>query len=155
VAHRLHSPMAMPLALARSLPNAAISVTEPPPIRETDLDRILKLIPTEILAFYTAAVPIAPQVPWRLFPFVLFLLGLLLVPVVLFLDGRNTNQPAYWPQYVIRTLAFVAWANAISWPFSAWMDGADLNWLRSLAVLIVPLLGALFVRIGQPTTPSP
>jgi hypothetical protein len=145
----------MPLALAGLSPTSApVATTEPPPIHETDLDRILKLIPTEILAFYTAAVPIAPQVPWRFFPFVLFLAGLLLVPIVLFLDGRNTNQPARWPQYLIRVLAFVAWANAISWPFSPWANGSDLDWLRSFSVLIIPLLGALFVRGSQSTAPS-
>jgi hypothetical protein len=145
----------MPLALAGPSRRSAALTTNPPPIRETDLDRILKLIPTEIIAFYTAAVPITPQVPWRLFPFALFLFGLLLVPLVLYLDGRNTHQHARWPQYVIRTLAFVAWANAISWPFSPWMDGVSLDWLRSLSVLIVPLLGALLLRGAQLTTPSP
>lgn len=144
----------MPLALAGLSRTSAVAATGPPPIRETDLDRILKLIPTEILAFYTAAVPIAPQVPWRFFPFVLFLVGLLLVPIVLFLDGHNTNQLARWPQYLIRVLAFVAWANAISWPFSPWTNGADLDWLRSFAVLIIPLVGALFVRSGRSSTPS-
>lgn len=147
----------MPLALARTSVPSIAAVVEPPPIRETDLDRILKLIPTEIIALYTAAVPIAPQVPWRLFPFALFVVCLLLVPVVLFLDGRNTSQPARWPQYVVRTLAFFAWANAISWPFSPWIVGDDLNWVRSLAVVIVPLIGALLLRgdRAMPSTPSP
>ncbi|NVB79115.1 MAG: hypothetical protein HOV81_12010 [Kofleriaceae bacterium] len=140
----------MPLAL--HTPTA--KTVGPPPIRETDLDRILKLIPTEILAFYTAAVPISPQVPWKLFPFALFVTGLVLVPLVLFLDGRNTSQPASPAQYVVRILAFAAWAMAISWPFSAWSSGEDLNWVRSLAVLIVPLIGALVLRGDKLPTPS-
>lgn len=144
----------MPLALAMSSPRSRIEEPAPPPIRETDLDRILKLIPTEILAFYTAAVPVVPQVPWRLFPFVLFLVGLLLVPLVLFLDGRNTSQPARWPQYVMRMLAFAAWAVAVSWPFSPWSSSDNLSWLRSLAVLIVPLVGGLVLRGDAPTSPS-
>lgn len=145
----------MPLAL---LPGPtgrthASVAPEPPPIKETDLDRILKLIPTEILAFYTAAVPITPQVPWRYFSFALFLAGLVLVPVVLFLDGQSTGVKATWPQYIVRMLAFVAWAIAISWPFSAWSTGEDLNWLRTLAVLVVPLSGSLLLRGGNGATP--
>src|SRR6476469_9934201 len=107
----------MPLALARSSQAAtrasvaASSPPTPPPIQQTDLDALLKLVPTEVLGFYTAAVAIVPQdgVP----AFALFLIGLVLVPVVLFLDGRLTKTPARWPQYVVRTLAFVTWANAI------------------------------------------
>lgn len=112
------------------------------------------MIPTEVLAFYTAAVPIAAQVPWRLFPLVLFLVGLLLVPLVLYLDGQHTGQPARWSQYVMRTLAFAAWAIAISWPFSPWSTSESLSWLRSLAVLIVPLVGALVLRGDRPPTPT-
>jgi len=144
----------MPLALCQPSGPALASAVLPPPVRETDLDRILKLIPTEILAFYTAAAPIVPQVPGRLFPFVLFVAGVVLVPVVLFLDGRNTGERARWPQYVLRTLAFVAWANAISWPFSPWTSGTDLDWLRSLAVLVIPLAGARLVRGGALGAPQ-
>lgn len=148
----------MPLALALSFPRSRSRIEEskppPPPISETDLDRILKMIPTEVLAFYTAAVPIAPQVPWRSFPLVLFLVGLVLVPIVLYLDGQYTGQPARWPQYVMRTLAFAAWGIAISWPFAAWSSSDNLSWLRSLAVLIVPLVGALVLRGDRPPTPT-
>jgi hypothetical protein len=139
---------AMPLAFHR-----VAKASEPPPVRETDLDRILKLVPTDVLAFYTAAVPISPQVPWRLFPLALYAVGLLLVPLVLYLDGCSTSQPARWPQYVVRTLAFAAWATAISWPFSAWSSGDDFTWLRSLSVLIVPLVGALLLREPPATHP--
>lgn len=148
----------MPLALAEPSSTPVTPRAEPPPIRETDLDRALKLIPTEVLAFYTAAAALAPQVPsqWRQwFPLGLFVVGLVLVPIVLFVDGKNTNQPARASQYVVRTLAFVAWASVISWPFAPWIDGGQLIWLRSLAVLIVPVIGTLVVRGGATLTHSP
>jgi hypothetical protein len=150
----------MPLALLRPSspppPGAAAGPTgpTPPPIKETDLDRILKLIPTEILAFYTAAVPISPQVPWRYFPFALFLICLALVPVVLYFDGVSTTVRAQLPQYIVRTLAFAAWAIAISWPFSAWSNGNSLDWLRTLAVFLVPLVGSLLIHSSAPTSPT-
>jgi hypothetical protein len=147
----------MPLALTSWFPRARRrfdeSAAAAPPIKETDLDRILKMIPTEVLALYTAALPVSPQVPWRAFPFALFLVGLVLVPIVLYLDGQNTGQPARWTQYVVRTLAFAAWAIAVSWPFSQWSSGDSLSWLRSLAVLIVPLVGGLVLRADRPESP--
>jgi hypothetical protein len=133
------------LALLGGKRKVAVAIGPDPTPKETDLDRILKLIPTEILAFYTAVTPIAPQVPWRHFLFVVFLVCVALVPVVLYLDGKNTDAGAGWPQYVVRTLAFVAWAIAISWPFSAWSNGDDFNWLRSLSVIVVPLVGSLLL----------
>lgn len=140
----------MPLALARFSPVNATARVEPPPINETDLDRILKLVPTEILTLYTAAVPLLSHISWPWFSLALFIFGLILVPLVLYLDGRNTGQPADWRQYVIRTLTYVAWTMAVSWPLSPWINNFDVNWGRSLAVVIVPLAGALLIRDGHP-----
>lgn len=117
---------------------------------ETDLDRILKLIPTELVAFYAAAVPIVSDAGWRYLAFVVFVAGVALAPVVLYLDGRNTGLAARWPQYVVRTLSFVAWAIAVSWPFAPWLPGQDLRWVRSLAVILVPFAGALILRERSP-----
>lgn len=142
----------MPLALRSRRPTDAHS-SAPPPIGETDLDRILKLIPGELLAFYTAAVPITAEIRSRYFPCTLFIAGVVLVPLILYLDGRATHQAASWPQYVARTLCFMAWANAILWPFAPWVSKPDLNWLRSLGVLIVPLVGALVLRDRPPVAP--
>jgi len=142
----------MPLALAHRRP-ITVDKSALPPIRETDLDRILKLIPSELLAFYAAAVPITAEVSWRYFPFVLFIAGIALTPLILYLDGRSTHQGASWPQYIVRVLCFVAWANAVSWPFAPWTPERDLNWVRSLGVLVVPLVGAFVLRDKPPTAP--
>lgn len=124
-----------------------------PPIRETDLDRILKLIPTELLALYIAAVPVITEIPWRYAAFALLVAGTACTPVLLYVDGRSTRQAARWPQYIVRTLAFVAWANAILWPFSPWISERELAWMRSLAVLLVPLVGGFVLRDRPPAAP--
>jgi hypothetical protein len=136
----------MPLALdSREPPPAAVDrEVVLPPIRETDLDRLLKLVPTEILLVYTAAVPLAADLGGTGLGVAVFLVGLAVVPLVLYLDGRTTRQPARWPQYVVRMLVFVAWAG--SWPFGLWANERDLYWVRSLAVLMVPLVGAFALR---------
>jgi hypothetical protein len=132
----------MPLAFI----DRSASRRQLPPVHETDLDHILKLIPTEVLALYTAASPIADQLRAACVPLALFLVGIGLVPLVLFLDGRTVNAPASWPQYVVRTLTFIAWALAISWPLTPWLAKGDLTWVTSLAVMLVPLVGGYVLR---------
>jgi len=103
----------MPLALLRPPPSSA-TASASPPVLETDLDRILKLIPTELVTFYVAAVPILCEGPWHYLPLMLFLGGTALAPLVLYFDGRNTGQAARWSQYLIRSLCFASWAMAMS-----------------------------------------
>ncbi|HEY4240526.1 MAG TPA: hypothetical protein VGM88_11960 [Kofleriaceae bacterium] len=133
----------MPLALARRTPRPAGA---PPLIRETDLDRLLKLIPTEILAIYTAAAPSVQRAGWTRLHVGLLVAGVLLAPLVLFLDGRATGEPAPWPQYVVRTVAFVGWGLAIAWPFGADDFEAWRGWPLAVLILFVPLVGAVWWR---------
>ncbi|MBX3155736.1 MAG: hypothetical protein KF773_07040 [Deltaproteobacteria bacterium] len=103
-------------------------------------------MPTEVLAFYAAAVTLGPQVAWVYFRLPLFALSVCLVPLVLFLDGRATGIRAPAPQFVLRTLTFMTFATTIGCP-----DGPGelvaVQWISGLAVIIVPLAGAwLFAR---------
>jgi len=139
----------MPLAL---IDRSATSKPLVPPVQETDLDRILKLIPTEVLALYTAIGPLSTHVTWTYLPLALFLGGVALVPLVLLLDSRAMNVRARWPQYVVRTLAFVAWALAASRPFAPWLSKDDVIWVSAPAVLLVPLVGGLVLRARSTPT---
>jgi hypothetical protein len=138
----------MPLALLRSNPSLKVSAS--PPVLETELDRILKLIPTELVAFYVAAAPLVREGQWDYLPAVLFVVGTAIAPLVLYLDARNTGHAARWPQYLIRTLSFACWAMAVCWPFSPWLPGTALNWLRSPGVLVIPFVGAVLLRNRSP-----
>jgi hypothetical protein len=134
----------MPLALARPRFGRAAHRSPIPPVSETDLDRILKLIPTEILALYTAAATFRAELsPY--FLLALFAGGSALVPVVLYFDGSATGLAARWPQYVLRTLSFAIWATAIAWPFGPLWSSPGLHWVLPLAVLLVPFFGALVI----------
>jgi hypothetical protein len=152
----------MPLALSRRVsrpsaftgPHAASNGGAANIVSETDLDRILKLIPTEVLALYTGALPLASEVPSRHFTFIMFVACLVLVPVVLVMDGKATGQTARWPQHVLRMLAFCVWAMACSWPFAAWVSADNTRWVVALGVLLVPFLGALILREKSPVPPS-
>ena len=61
-----------------------------PDIKDSAIDELLKFIPTEVVGVFTALVALVPQHPpslalWA--PRVLFILGLVLTPVVLWLDS--------------------------------------------------------------------
>lgn len=145
----------MPLALSRHVtaldtPPGSLKAAAPTPaLTETDLDRILKLIPTEVVALYAALAPVAPDVPTRFFPLIMYALGLAAVPLILWLDGRATGERARWPQYLVRTLAFAVWGMAVLWPFSPWLPVGQARWIIAVAVPLVPFLGAFLLREPQ------
>jgi hypothetical protein len=142
----------MPLALIPGSPREGGPPPTAPTIQETELDRILKLIPSELLLIYMAAAPAIADTSWQYCGLVLFGCCTVLAPVILYLDGRSTGQPARWPQYVIRSLTFIVCALAITWPFAGWAE-PELRWLRSLSVLAVPFAGALLLRAPEPDDP--
>lgn len=136
-------------AMALALSTTA-DTTAPKPIGETDLDRVLKLIPTDVVAIYAAAIAIMPEVTWRYFPLTAFLVGVALVPFILFVDGRATGKPARGSQYAVRIVAFAVWAAAMAWPFGFWTDPGDLRWALALAVPLVPVVGERLLRAPRP-----
>lgn len=135
----------MPLALD-DRPRRNTPPQRVPPIGETDLDRIIKLIPAELVLLYCAAAPSISDARWQFFAVTLFIAGTVLAPLILYLDGLSTGRHARWPQYIVRTLTFAVCAVAIAWPFESWMSGDRLRWARSLVVLVVPLAGAFMLR---------
>lgn len=142
----------MPLALIPRSPREGGPPPTVPSIQETELDRILKLTPSELLLIYMAAAPAFADASWRYSGWVLFGCCTVLTPLILYLDGRSTGQPARWPQYVIRTLTFIVCALAITWPFASWAE-PELRWLLSFSVLAVPFAGALLLRASEPDDP--
>ena len=147
----------MPLAIVRrnSSPPSPIGAPSPrdrddAPAPETDLDRVLKFVPTEIVALYLALMPSVSGIPTEGLP-LLFAAGLGLVPLVLFLDGRATGVRAPWQQYVVRTLAFVVWAMAIEWPFERWWPENGVPGLIAAGVVVAPFVGNLLLRERKPS----
>lgn len=107
--------------------------------RESDLDRVLKLIPAEVISLYITARGLSDDT--IVFPLVLFGLALALVPTILALDARRSRVPAPPLQYVLRTLAFVVWAFAVGQPLAG-VGVVVPDWVPGLLVLLIPILGA-------------
>jgi hypothetical protein len=124
-----------------------------PPIAETDLDRVLKLIPTEVVTAFTAAITLGADVSWKYFDLAVTAAGVLLVVLVLERDGRVTGMHPRLSQFAIRTLAFLAWALLVSEPLTPWFASDDVRRAAAIAVVAIPLLGFLALRDKPVTEP--
>jgi len=86
-------------------------------------DKVVKLIPAEVVAFYVATSAIIATIgrpdetKWWLFG--MFVIGLICTPLYLRRATRNDNPGPRPKQYVITTVAFVVWALATSAPLVA------------------------------------
>lgn len=101
------------------------------------LDRLVKMIPAEVVTLYTAGIGFIPHdQKWWLIVWTLFCL--LMVIVVRTYGTRDPNAPD-GPQSVqvgvviASTIAFVIWAYTLGGPFVAL--GWHVPWIGSLAVL--------------------
>lgn len=107
------------------------------------LDRLLKMIPAEIISLYLVGSRLIPEeqaivlVVWA----VICLIGLLIVRAYGTADQVN-NLPPDWTHVGISAAAFVVWVYSLGGPFEAL--GLYINYVGSLLVLawtfFVPLL---------------
>lgn len=111
---------------------------------ETPLDRLLKLLPCEVLLFYPAAIALARSPAWHL---TVMGLGLVAVVTSLYLDGRAWHLKQDWRQHAIRATAFLAWALALGDPLGAWLDGAQVRRIAAFLSLGIPIAGYLLLPV--------
>ena len=149
----------MPLVLLprrqRPLPAKLDPVGGGPAPSETDLDRFLKLIPTEVATAYISLAALGAPRGWPYYDLALTVLGLIAVVLVLRRDGRIHSLPVNWRQHVVRCLAFLAWAFAVRAPLEPWLDPDQGRWVAGVAASVVPLAGYfLIASSSQPTSPN-
>jgi hypothetical protein len=119
----------------------------PPPIPESTIERLIKLIPADVVAIYIPALGLDELVHWPSYRLAVSLGGLVLVPLLLYLDANAANERVPPLQYVIRTLAFAAWALLIGKPFG---EGAVNPVISALVALVLPVIGERLLR-ARPT----
>lgn len=131
---------------------AAPAAPQPPPfIPDTALGKIIKLIPTDVVALYVTVLGIAGQAgqagvagqaSWLMAS--AFAICIPLIVFILYFDAKDTPvTPPVW-QYVFRILSFIAWALAISNPFVAWVTIPTA--IPALLVLVLPIVGAPLIK---------
>jgi len=115
---------------------------------ESYLERVLKLVPAEVVTFYTLALSILASPGWKGWPLVLFTVGTILVPVLLYWDAARAGEAVPVAQYVVRTLAFAAWAFMVGEPSAGWFR-LDPR-IAPLLALLLPILGERIIARGRP-----
>lgn len=132
-----------PLAPARSALSPAVAPPPPPPVDETVLERLVKLVPADAVALYVPALGFRSLTSWPSYSLAVAIGGTLLVPLLLFLDARSARERVPPLQYIVRTLAFVAWALVISDPLG---PGVVHPIVPALVALVLPVLGERLLR---------
>jgi hypothetical protein len=132
-----------------------ISRAEPPegPTPDDSIARIVKMLPGEATAAYTAALALVPNEPYV--PLVAFALCGAIVVFALQQSGRRHSPPVKpeTKQYVFQIAAFAAWAVAIKDPFTL-LHFEVPKGVSGLAVLFIPVVGA-YLMGSDPTPPVP
>jgi hypothetical protein len=110
---------------------------------ESTIERLVKLIPADVVAIYIPALGLDRFAGWSGYRLTISIAGLVLVPLLPYLDARAANERVPPLQYVVKVLAFVAWALLIGEPF-----GKDvLNpVIPALVALVLPVLGERLLR---------
>lgn len=122
---------------------AGAAPTRPPVISESQLERLVKLVPADVIALYIPAIGFGSLTAWRYYGLAVTLAATALVPLLLYLDARKDNERVHPVQYIVRTLAFVAWAFVISQPLAPY----QLNPVApALIALALPVLGERLLR---------
>jgi len=125
-----------------------LAATGQPPINESLIERLVKLVPADVVAIYVPALGLGRLTTWPHYALVISIAATVLVPLLLFLDAHSANERVPPLQYIIRTLAFVAWAFLIGDPLGA---GAVHPLLPALVALVLPIIGERLLRT-RPST---
>jgi hypothetical protein len=94
------------------------------------LDKIVKSIPSQVIAFYTAAIvalggavgePVAAGDATAGNPrlWIPYALGLILTPLLTWKQTHEPNKPPAYIQIIVATVSFVIWAFATGGPFAS------------------------------------
>jgi hypothetical protein len=110
----------------------------PPALGESQLERLIKLVPADVVALYIPAIGLGTLTTWPYYALAVTIGATVLVPTLLYLDARSSGDRVQAVQYIVRTLAFVAWAFVISQPLAPY----HLNpVVPALIALVLPVLG--------------
>jgi hypothetical protein len=115
---------------------------------DTFLERVAKLVPVEVLSLLLVPVAMLGPTAWAGWSLVSVGAGLVLVPVLLYLDAARAGARVAPLQYVVRSLVFLAWAGVLSAPFATW---ARIDARIAVAcALLLPFVGERAISRGNP-----
>lgn len=115
---------------------------------DTYFDRVVKYIPSDIVAAWTAATGLinsASDVPQSTLLWIVFLVGVVLTPAWILKQTSEKRKPLAITQSLVSTVSFVVWVFALGGPF------ATLGFYRPLYGSLVLILYTLVSGLITPT----
>jgi hypothetical protein len=133
-----------------SITYASKSTTADPP--DGYIDRLLKYIPSEIIALYLGVQNVIPTQDkyYSLSLWIVSILTALIVPVYMYYMTREPKQPTPWSQILISSVAFPIWVFAIGGPFAKYDWYKAEHWIAAVIITFSTFL----LGIYKPSDPS-
>ena len=118
------------------------------------LERVLKLIPAEIITLYltgSCLIPINSTVGWtaETIGHLLYAVACLALVVVLRIFGTQDAQekkPVQWPTVIISSISFIIWVYQLGGPFKGFFGLYYYQWAGSLAIMLWSFVVPLFYK---------
>jgi hypothetical protein len=107
------------------------------------LDRLMKMIPAEVIGLYLVGGGIIPA--GQAIALIIWTVVCLIAVVVVRIYGTydpTKQHPLDWPHIVISSVAFLIWIYTIGGPFAAY--GLTIPWVGSLLVLVWTFFTPIF-----------
>jgi hypothetical protein len=120
------------------------------------VDRLVKYIPSEIIALYLGAVNVVPFKDPSRWTALWIIAGLSAVctPIYMYVATREGGKPTLWSQIVISSIAFPVWVFAIGGPFRvfSWYD--EKQWISAIVITFGTFLVGIYKPEPAPATAS-
>ena len=121
---------------------------------DTDVARVLKMVPGEVAALYTAMLALVASsasgsgdsTTKYAAPIAIVLCCIMIVMWIRRSGERHTPPVTPHPtQYIVTVLAFLAWAFSIRNPLEGF--GREVpSWISGFSIIVLPIFGGLFLR---------
>jgi len=125
---------------------------------ESYVERLIKYIPSEIIALYLGASNVVPHSAKneKIALWVIAGLTAACTPVYMYYATREPNEPTLWSQIIISSIAFPIWVFAIGGPFEitfpSWYP--DNRWIAAIVITFATFLLGIYQPAG-PVTDKP
>ncbi len=129
-------PLAAP---APAAPRKAVAAASPAPAQNTPLqgymDRLLKLIPAEVVAIYLVGIGVIPtNARGSIAMWAVICLGLVVLSRAYGTADQANKVPPEWKSVLVSSISFVVWVYNMPGPFQAY--GLAISYVGALAVLV-------------------
>jgi hypothetical protein len=116
------------------------------------IDRLVKYIPSEIIALYLGVANVVPVTDpsYHLALWIVFGAATVCTPIYMYFVTQAADEPTLWSQIVISSIAFPIWVFAIGGPFRflSWYEGK--HWVAAVVLTFATFLAG----IHRPSAPE-